>query len=253
MTFGLDMNEGVTIEAAEKEYISHWRLNAKQHFDDGDYKWLCNFIKNHVGDGCGIAEIGCGAGYSTLAFVQNGFDVVAIDTNSQAINATIQLLKEHQIQDCVVAEKYDAVCQMNGIKRLLNLNKFPVNVIVLCNPGGNVDAQLTEAEYKLLQLFGAKDDEISKRLSWGQIPLLHKWAQIYAACSLSMMMDKMLVIVERGDQKELESTHELIQYSAGIRKVALEFREIRHEPKGGIQLGNAASRQCWGAALYSPT
>lgn len=68
-----------------------------------------------------------------------------------------------------------------------------------------------------------------------------------------MMMDKMLVIVERGDQKELESTHELIQYSAGIRKVALEFREIRHEPKGGIQLGNAASRQCWGAALYSPT
>lgn len=27
MTFGLDMNEGVTIEAAEKEYISHWRLN----------------------------------------------------------------------------------------------------------------------------------------------------------------------------------------------------------------------------------
>lgn len=253
MTFDLDMNEGVTIEVAEKDYISHWRLNAKQHFDDGDYKWLCNFIENHVGDDCGIAEIGCGAGYSTLAFVKNGFDVVAIDTNSQAIKATIQLLREHQIKDRVVAEKYDAVCQMNGIKSLLNRNKFPVNVIVLCNPGGNVDAQLTEAEYKLLRLFRVRDDEINNRISWGQIPVLHKWAQIYAACSLSMMLDKMLVIVERGSQEDLEATHELIQNSAGIRKVALEFREIRHEPKDGIQLGNAASRQYWGAALYSPT
>ena len=228
MPFDLDMNEGVTIEVAEKDYISHWRLNAKQHFDDGDYKWLCDFIENHVGDDCGIAEIGCGAGYSTLAFVQNGFDVVAIDTNSQAIKATIQLLREHQIKDRVVAEKYDAVCQMNGIKRLLNLNKFPVNVIVLCNPGGNVDAQLTEAEYKLLRLFRVRDDEINNRISWGQIPVLHKWAQIYAACSLSMMLDKMLVIVERESQEDLEATHELIQNSAGIRKVALEFREIRH-------------------------
>ena len=81
MTFDMDMNEGVTIEMAEKDYISRWRLNAKQHFDNGDYKWLCNFIKNHVGNGYGIAEIGCGAGYSTRAFAQNGYDVVAMDSN----------------------------------------------------------------------------------------------------------------------------------------------------------------------------
>ena len=29
----------------EKEYISRWTLNAKQHFDNGDYEWLCDFIQ----------------------------------------------------------------------------------------------------------------------------------------------------------------------------------------------------------------
>ena len=151
-----------------------------------------------------------------------------------------------------MAEKYDAVSQMNRIINLINNNRFPIHVVVLCNPGGNVDGRLTEAEYKLLRMFGVKDDEINNRISWDQIPLLHKWAQIYAACALSIMLDKMLVVVERGSQEELKATHELIRNSAGIHKAVLEFREIRREPKDGIQLGNVSSRQYWGAALYSP-
>ena len=33
------------LREAEKDYISRWNSNAKQHFDDGDYEWICDFIK----------------------------------------------------------------------------------------------------------------------------------------------------------------------------------------------------------------
>ena len=113
----METNESITMD--EKAYISQWSLNAKQHFGDGDYKWLCDFIKLNVRDGCGIAEIGCGAGYSTLSFLQKGFDVAAIDTNVEALKATEQLLKKNEYQKNIVTAQFDAVHEMNGIIRFL--------------------------------------------------------------------------------------------------------------------------------------
>jgi len=81
----------------EGEYIFAWSLNGQQHFDDGDYEWICNKIRqipsenplNH------ILEIGCGAGYSTLAFVLRGFEVFAIDMKEEAIESTRKLLEKN--------------------------------------------------------------------------------------------------------------------------------------------------------------
>lgn len=45
----MDTNEKATKEMTEKEYVSCWSLNAMQHFHDGDYVWICDFIKNMLG------------------------------------------------------------------------------------------------------------------------------------------------------------------------------------------------------------
>ena len=236
----------------EQDYISHWGVNAKQHFDNGDYEWLCGFIKHFVGNHCGIAEIGCGAGYSSLAFIQNGFDVAAIDTNQEALNATLQLLQKHKYQDSIVTAQLDAVHEMNGIISFIGGNRFPVDIVVLCNPGGNLKPDLSQAEYKLLRMFGFKEDELIQHVLCGEIHLLHKWSLIYAACSLSIMMDKMLVIVDRGSKAELEQALELIQHNAGIHRIASDLRKIENEPDGGIPLGKTDTEQYWGVALYNP-
>ena len=246
----MEVNENVTYEEAEKDYIDRWSLNAKQHFDDGDYEWLCAFLKKHIGDDRGILEIGCGAGYSTLAFVKNGFNVAAIDTNSQALKATDWLMQKHGFRDGLVTAKYDAVQEMNAIIRFINNNELPVDLVVLCNPGGNLEEELTVAEYKLLQLFGIGENEINQYAVNDGVFLYHKWALIFAACSLSMMMEKKLLIVERGDKKELETILKVIESSAGMRKVVSEFRGIKCRPEGGIPLGNVANKQYWGAALF---
>ena len=58
----------ITLEIAEKKYIARWTVNAKQHFDNGDYSWVCDLIKDPPYHR--ILEIGCGAGYSTLSLLQ---------------------------------------------------------------------------------------------------------------------------------------------------------------------------------------
>ena len=81
----------------EEEYISGWTLSAKQHFDDGDYEWLCDAIQQCFPDGSckRILELGCGAGYSTLVFLLRDYQVVSVDINAEAVKHTDALVRDH--------------------------------------------------------------------------------------------------------------------------------------------------------------
>lgn len=237
---------------AETEYIFRWGINAKQHFDDGDYNWLCDFIYNNAGDVHSIIEIGCGAGYSTLAFAQNSFDVIAVDIDPQAIEATKQLMQKRKTQNSVSTIQGDIIHQMEAFVEIFRTSELSGDLIVLCNPGGNFVPHITIGEKKLLCQFGFDENEINQKIANGETPLLHKWALIYAASMLSKQLGKKLVLVERGKQTDLPTTLKRIRNETGARIIATDFRNIRNEPQGGIELGNADTVQYWGVALYSP-
>lgn len=38
------------LRVAEKDYIARWMINAKQHFTDGDYGWICDLINENPMD-----------------------------------------------------------------------------------------------------------------------------------------------------------------------------------------------------------
>ena len=245
----MEMNKFMTNkEKAAIDYISRWSLNAKQHFDDGDYEWLCEFIKSQVKSNIAIAEVGCGAGYSTLAFVKNNFDIVAVDVNVQALESTYNLLQENKLEDRAVMAHGDIVHHREEMAAFLKANSFPTNIIVLCNPGGNVNVAISKTEYALLRQFGFSEEEINNN----QVDLLHKWALIYATCLLSTTTDRMLIIVERGTKEELDIELEQIESETGVRKKAVNFRKIRCAPQGGVPLGMTDTEQYWGVALYYP-
>lgn len=77
-----------SIKVAEEDYISRWNVNAKKHFDDGDYEWICDLINidSAFQSYHRILEIGCGAGYSTLMFAIRDLSIMAIDVNEAALN-----------------------------------------------------------------------------------------------------------------------------------------------------------------------
>lgn len=249
----MDMDKQETREMTEEEYVSSWSLNAMQHFLDKDYMWICEFIKKHIGNNHGLVEVGCGSGYSTLTFIQNGFsNIVAIDSKLQALDSTAQLLQEHNVYANVITVQGDIIHQQEEIADLLRENSFPVDLIVLCNPGGNLNPNITKREYKLLCQFGFDESEINQKLLHKKGHLLHKWALIYSVSELAQQLDKMLVIVERGSKKELEAILSQIQDETGVRKIASDYRKIRKEPDNGVPLSGTDSDRFWGAGLYYP-
>lgn len=257
---------------SEKDYLSSWVQNAKQHFEDGDYEWLCDFIQKCFPDKTckRILELGCGAGFSTLIFLLRDYQVVSIDINNEAIIHTDRLIKEHDYTSKIKTKdepdnsqvdallwKKDLVHEWGLVNALVKQQESinPINVIVLCNPGGNLSALITKQELDLLRSGGFSDEEISENLRLGFTDLLHKWAIIYAACALSRSTGIPLLIVEREIENEVQSTLDQISKDATMVIVKSSSRPIKNAPNGGTFLMNTmdtTGQLYWGAALYIP-
>ena len=258
---------GNALEIAEKDYISRWRANAKQHFDDGDYNWVCDLIKNPPYHR--ILEIGCGAGYSTLNFLQKNFDVISIDSNHEAVECTKRLLKDYGYSaEVTMADdekpmnadallwEVDLIHEMVKIKQFMSKQKEPtVDLIVLCNPGGQLTTDITQQEKKYLLWGGFSEEEVECYYRTGNIGLLHKWALIYAACGLALQTETPILLVERDFCKTIQDTLEQIGTETACRKIFEELRQIKNAPADGVTLGSTDSSDddlFWGAALYFP-
>ena len=216
-----------------KEYIKAWTKNSKQHYDDGDYDWLCNLIEPYYY----VLEIGCGAGLSTLALVQREHRVLSVDINTFALQNTKDLLTENSYIAKIVTESVNLnennVCLWNAD---VVVNRYEINavtsqlcldLILLCNPGGNLNSNLLKTEVELLKQYGFTQEEIDFRYKQNAIPLLHKYSMISAAADIAINAKKPLVIVERGDKTIVNNTLEQIAIDTGMTLVSKIFREIQ--------------------------
>lgn len=69
-------------------YANEWDVSAAYFYNNKYYDLLCNRLhKRSV-----VLEIGCGTGYSTLALLENGLSVIAIDNNSHCISKAKKLI-----------------------------------------------------------------------------------------------------------------------------------------------------------------
>ena len=236
----------------ELEYINAWALNEKQHFEDGDYEWICDKMRQIPFDKPinRILEIGCGAGYSTLTFVLRDFDVISIDLNVEAILVTKRLIESH---DYIPAEKSvqfiqaDIVHNFKQIRAEIEIH--PIDIIVLCNPGGNTDLTLTEQEKKWLDWGNFTEEEYVRE----NLNRLHTYAMLYASCGLAHLVNTPILIVMRDVYEEIENTLNGISVDTGLRLMSKCLRQINGSPDGGIRLsGNSDNQIYWGMGLYFP-
>lgn len=257
----------------DKKYISEWTLSAKQHFDDGDYEWLCDAIQQCFPDGSckRILELGCGAGYSTLVFLLRDYRVVSVDINKEAITHTDALIKKHNYTSEIKTKNDSKNCdadallwEIDVVQKLGQIKQWAesqepqsqINLIVLCNPGGNTSEELTQRELDLLQWGGFVKDEILKQYYQPRgIDFLHKWAILYASCVLSQLANIPLLIVERDIDIEFVDTLKQLECDAQMKITNLTVRPIRQPPSGGTRLVDASGQigqLYWGAALFTP-
>lgn len=82
------MNIKKEVMKAQRRYVDDWMKTSSEMYKNGDYKWMCEYIKGKKR----VLEIGTGAGYSTLELVRNGYSVVSIDENLDCLKETKRLL-----------------------------------------------------------------------------------------------------------------------------------------------------------------
>lgn len=65
-------------ERTSGEVFSRWVDEAEKHWRAGDYRWMAEYAKGER-----VLEVGCGAGYSTLALAQAADSVLVLEPNAQ--------------------------------------------------------------------------------------------------------------------------------------------------------------------------
>ena len=74
------MDRGTRMNNAQN-YANQWDVSAQFFYEKGYYSWMAQRINKFQT----VVEVGCGTGYSTLALVENGHKVIAIDKNRDCI------------------------------------------------------------------------------------------------------------------------------------------------------------------------
>ena len=174
------------------------------------------------------------------------FDIVSIDANQSAIEATQKMIVEHDYDpyEDVKLIQADVVHDYKKVENELGIN--PCDIILLCNPSGSLKANLTKQEEEWLRWGGFQDDEFTI----DNLYQLHTYAVIFATCRLAIEMDMPLLIVQRDWHDEIENTLKRIAFDTGIRLINSCLRPIKPPPEGGITLASGDKDLYWGMGLY---
>ena len=124
--------------ANDKElYANQWSNSANDFYESGAYSWMCENIKEYKT----VLEIGCGTGRSTLALVETGHKVIAVEKNEYCLQQASELLKEkgykvtsriEEINDCDVVFIQDDVVDKNFQE---NISAIKFDVVICWNVG----------------------------------------------------------------------------------------------------------------------
>lgn len=81
-----------------KEYAEQWDGSAQYFYEKSHYRWMAQKLSDYST----VVELGCGTGYSTLALIEEGFKVLAVDKNAACIAKAKELLYSKGITDSQV-------------------------------------------------------------------------------------------------------------------------------------------------------
>lgn len=219
------MNE---IDLKEK-YVKDWNESSKHHSDNGDYEWICGMLEADLFPA--ILEIGCGSGQSTLAWLRQGHQVIAIDCIKECVDNALECLEnegfyaerfcdEDDPND--LQNEYDAIFgqldifEESAIQRLL---QFKIDAVVLCNPG--LGTATTEVLKKLLTLGVRYDEIIDENGKFDAYGI--KIGLILQAGRVASMLKKPLLVVDR----ELEDNSLDEEISDNAHRIRMNF--CKHE------------------------
>lgn len=106
--------------------------------------WIVECLRERVGPGARVLDIGCGAGYLTNQLAQQGFDVTGLDASQESLNvaarhdATGRVSYEHG--DALALPypdaSFDAVCSLDFLEHVEEPARVVAEAARVLRPGG---------------------------------------------------------------------------------------------------------------------
>ncbi|MDD3417683.1 MAG: methyltransferase domain-containing protein [Lachnospiraceae bacterium] len=170
-----------------EDYASQWDISAKYFYDKEYYSWMAKGIEEYYT----ILEVGCGTGYSTLALVQAGHKVIAIEKNPDCITKAKKLLRKKEISDNNVIFIEGDVADDSFRKTLIKENEF--DVVICWNTGTYWNKEMMQYYLPHMLEYGLNMWQIKDNPESSYAELI-----LWESCRLASEKKVAIHIVDRG-------------------------------------------------------
>lgn len=215
------------------EYADRWEISSKYFYQKGSYSWM----KKKVEEYSTILEIGCGTGYSTLALLESGHKVIALDKNRECIEKAKVLIHQKGYSIGVLPD-----ADVLFIKADIAVEEFYEEVLeelnfeaVLCwNVGSYWDKETVHFYLPYMLEYGLNVSQIQQNLESSYAELI-----LWNACKIAAMKKVPVHIVDRAGEIVNEKNDE---YYCTLKKEfkfsSLEFDNLQTDSisGGGLML-----------------
>ena len=212
----------------EKDYAEQWDVSAKFFYEQGYYSWMAQQVEKMET----VVEIGCGTGYSTLALIENGHKVIAIEKNHNCIVKAKQLLIDNEITDDKVIFIEGDIAEDSFRDKIARNYEFDA---VLCwNIGSYWNKEMIEYYLPYMFQYGLTRWEIAQNPESSYAELI-----LWETCSLAQARRVAVHIVDRGTEKLNEQNdpyYKMLKDEFGYKKIEYANHSALSISKGGRML-----------------
>jgi len=178
-----------------KQYAEQWNTSAQFFYEKKYYQWMCEKLTEFKT----VMEIGCGTGYSTLALLNCGHKVVAIDKNIECIMAAKKLIADSgYAEENVIFLEGDIV---DAQFREQTLSKYTCDIVICWNVGTYWDKQMIQSYVPYMLEYGLNIGQIKENPESSYSELI-----IWDACRISNVKGVPIHIIDRSGEIINEGT-----------------------------------------------
>jgi SAM-dependent methyltransferase len=178
-----------------KGYAEQWNTSSQFFFDKKYYQWMCEKLTEFKT----VLEIGCGTGYSTLALINSGHKVVAIEKNPECIIVAKKLIADNGYtkENVIFLEGDVADAQF----REQTLVKYSCDIVICWNVGTYWSKQMIQYYVPYMLEYGLSISQIKENPESSYSELI-----IWDACRISNVKGVPIHIIDRSGEIINENT-----------------------------------------------
>ena len=209
----------------EKLYATQWNESAKYFYETKRYQWMSEKLVEYDI----VLEIGCGTGYSTLALVEAGHTVIAVDKNLECLEKAKALVEQQG--------KLGKVCFLegdiaeDGFRKFLS-EKCKFDVVICWNIGTSWSKEMMEFYLPHLVEYGLTIPQIKQNPESSYSELI-----IWKVCRVAS--ENKVQIVDRGAQElrfQNDPYYRMLGEEFSYSKIYYDNLHVDSISKGGRML-----------------